>query len=69
MLLSSRTKPTFPRAGTSFIIDLTFVSSGLTTGYNWEVSETLDVEMVQTSFEDRFASGSAKGRELHQVSL
>ncbi|KAH8351776.1 hypothetical protein KR084_006533, partial [Drosophila pseudotakahashii] len=40
VLLNSGTKPTFCRAGTSSIIDLTFVSAGLATGSRWEVSDT-----------------------------
>jgi len=39
-LLNSGTKPTFSRAGTSFIIDLTFVNAGLASGFSWEVSDT-----------------------------
>jgi len=40
VLLNSGTKPTFPRAGTSSIIDLTFVNAGLGSGSSWEVSDT-----------------------------
>jgi len=40
VLLNSGTKPTFSRAGTSSITDLTFVSAGLATGSSWEVSDT-----------------------------
>ncbi|XP_070075724.1 uncharacterized protein [Drosophila takahashii] len=40
VLLNSGTKPTFSRAGTSSIIDLTFVSAGLASGSSWEVSDT-----------------------------
>jgi len=89
VLLNSGTKPTFSRSGTSSIIDLTFVNSGLASGSSWMVSdtytgsdhaaidsrkgpprvpktvpgykiETLDVEMVQTLFEDLSTSGSAE---------
>ncbi|XP_070854648.1 uncharacterized protein [Drosophila suzukii] len=40
VLLNSGTKPTFSRAGTSSIIDLTFVNAGLASGSSWEVSDT-----------------------------
>jgi len=43
VLLNSGTKPTFLRAGTSSIIDLTFVrfvNAGLASGSSWEVSDT-----------------------------
>ncbi|XP_044317747.1 uncharacterized protein LOC123038120 [Drosophila rhopaloa] len=40
VLLNSGTKPTFSRAGTSSIIDLTFASAGLASGSSWEVSDT-----------------------------
>jgi len=39
-VLNSGTKPTFSRAGTSSIIDLTFVNAGLASGSSWEVSDT-----------------------------
>jgi len=40
VLLNSGTKPTFSRAGTSFINDLTLVNAGLASGSSWEVSDT-----------------------------
>jgi len=40
VLLNSGTNPTFSRAGTSSVIDLTFVNAGLASGSSWEVSDT-----------------------------
>jgi len=40
VLLNFGTKPIFSTAGTSSIIDLTFVNTGLASGSSWEVSDT-----------------------------